>query len=170
MPPTSDQWLELHRRTLDFLRATIRGLGAEQLSRAEPGAGGEDEARCCGEPRPFSIAGLIRHVCDAECYWLREVGLRPEFEPPATDETDAAALDAVLGQVEKQYHQVLADEPDDPNILFGLSRVCQHNLYHGAHAAHLRALQEPGWTGPGAYESGSWEWAADHLTKMLLGG
>lgn len=133
------------------------------------GTEGETEERGCGEPRPFSIAGVVKHICEAECYWLREVHIEPEFVPPQQSEWRAEVFQEALDTIEKQYHRILAGKPNDPDILFGLSRVCQHNVYHAGQAAHLRALQDPEWKGAGAGETGSWEQAVDYLAEMLIG-
>lgn len=167
--PTSKQWLEYHKRTLDTARYVLRGSPREQLLWLEPGTEGETEERGCGEPRPFSIAGVVKHICEAECYWLREVHIEPEFVPPQQSEWRAEVFQEALDTIEKQYHRILAGKPNDPDILFGLSRVCQHNVYHAGQAAHLRALQDPEWKGAGAGETGSWEQAVDYLAEMLIG-
>ena len=170
MPPTPVQWLEYHKRTLDTTRCVLRDLPSEQLLWLQPGTEDETEERDCGEPRPFCIAGVIKHICDAERYWLREVQIEPAFASPQQSEWRVDAFQEALDKIEKQYHEVLSAKPDDPDILFGLSRVCQHNLYHAGQAAHLRGLQDTEWEGAGAGCVGSWEQAVDYLVDLLIGG
>ena len=166
---TSEQWIEYHKRTLDTAICVLRDLPHEQFLWLQPGTEGETEERGCGEPRPFCIAGVVKHICDAERYWLREVHIEPDFAPPQQPEWRVAVFQEALDKIEKQYHEILAAKPGDPGILFGLSRVCQHNLYHAGQAAHLRSLQDPEWKGAGAGEIGSWEQAVDYLGEMLIG-
>lgn len=169
MPPTTQQWLEYHKRTLNTARCVLRGLPQEQLLWLQPGTEGETKERGCGEPRPFCIAGILKHICDAERYWLREVHIEPAFTPPTPAEWRGDVFLNVFDKIEGQYQRILADKPHSPDILFGLSRVCQHNLQHAAQAAHLRALQDRQWKGAGSYRDGSWEAAVDYLADLLIG-
>ena len=72
-----------------------------------------------------------------------------------------------LARVEKQYERILARGDNLPNILFGLGRVCQHNLSHWKTMEHLRMLQDPDWRQP---EGMTWEKAVDYMTGLLVSG
>jgi len=167
--PTPEQWLEYHKRTLDYARSVLQELPQEQLLWVLPETEGETEERTCEEPRPFCIAGIIKHVCDAERYWLREVHIEPAFEPPQQQDWSVGVFQNAFNLIEDQYKRILVDKPNDPDIHFGLSRVCQHNLFHAGQATHLRGLQDSAWRGPGANDTGSWCKAVDYLADLLIG-
>ncbi len=116
---TMDQWLELHRRTLDCIRGALNGLTQEQFVWEQPMLAGQTGEPSCGEPRPCSLAGLSWHVLGAERYWLREVGIEPEFSVPEQEEWKLPAFQEALAGVEKQYQGILCERPNDPDILFG---------------------------------------------------
>jgi len=167
-PITMNQWLELHKRSLDVIRGAIAGLTQEQLEWEQPMLKGQVGEPSCGEPRPYSIANLVAHVIGAEIYWLREVSIQPEFKGPPPKGWTVKQLQQTLDQAEKQYEKILAERPNDPDILFGLGRVCQHNLSHWKSMEHLRMLQDPDWRQP---EDMTAELAVDYITDlMILGG
>ena len=153
---TGEQWSELHRRCLNTLRAVLDGLSDAHLVAVDSAL---DD----------SIANTLGHIVGVEAYWLREVEIEPRFERPGKGEQTVAVFREALDRIDEQYADVLAKTPDDPNILFGLSRVCQHALLHLAEAEILRQRQEPGWKGPGAYKFGGWESAVDYLADLLMG-
>ena len=153
---TGEQWSELHRRCLNTLRAVLDGLSDAHLVAMDPAL---DD----------SVVNTLGHIVGVEAYWLREVEIAPRFERPGKGEQSVGVFRDTLDLIEEQYADALAETPDDPNILFGLSRVCQHALLHLAEAEILRQRQEPGWKGPGAYKFGSWESAVDYLADLLMG-
>ena len=79
----------------------------------------------CGEPRPCSLAGLTWHVLCAERYWLREVGIQPEFRVPAQrdwslpafQEAPGGASSEGVAQVEAGRLDVLGDGHRDLRTL-----------------------------------------------------
>jgi hypothetical protein len=167
---TKDQWLELHWRTLDCVRAVIRDLPPEKLL-WEPGTTqGSTEESSCHEPRPFCIGAIVTHLCEVAAHRLGEMHLRPNFAAPAPGDWNARTLAGILDRVEDQYRDILAQTPKDRHVLFGLGRLCQHNLYHLPQLVHLRTLQEPGWKLPASGLPGSWEHAADFITDLLIYG
>jgi len=151
---TKEQWLELHKVCLDTVRSAIQGLSKEGLE-AKP------------LPDDDSIGEQANHVIGAESYWLREVHIEPAFrrlEPQGW--TEAKFLDG-FSKIERQYAQILDEKGLDPDILFGLSRVCQHALYHHARILTLRWALEPDWE---PTEPLRWERAVDFVTDLLLVG
>ncbi|MFC1525914.1 hypothetical protein ACFL6X_03770 [Candidatus Latescibacterota bacterium] len=166
-PITMDQWLELHKRTLDCVRGALEGLTQEQLLWEQPMLAGQTGEPSCGEPRPCSLAGLAWHILCAERYWLREVGIQPAFDVPERNEWTLAIFEQALSGVEEQYERVLSERSNDPDVLFGLGRVCQHNLSHWKMMEHLRMLQDPDWRQPSEL---SWERAADYMTDLMILG
>ncbi len=116
------------------------------------------------------IAGILAHICAAERYWLGEVQIPASFRVPGEPDCHPETFEAALHGIELQYHDVLRERPDDPDVLFGLGRVCQHNLYHVAQIVHLRSLHEPDWTPPPPGHRGSWERAADYMSDLLILG
>ena len=165
-PVTTEQWLELHKRSLDCVRGAIRGLSEEQLFWEDPLTKGQTGEKGCGEPRPFCIAAVLEHICGCEAYWLEEVKIKPDFIVPRGDKRSVAAFQACLDQIEKQYHTVLAERPDG-DVLFGLARCCQHALFHLVQVYHLRLLQDPEWHAP---KEASWETAVDTISELLING
>jgi len=161
------QWLEVHKRTLDCLRGVLDGLTEEQLLWEPPMLKGQVGERGCGEPRPFSIAGVLQHVCAAERYWLREVKIAPTFVVPAQKDWKLEVFQRTLDRIEKQYEKILAERPNDEDVLHGLGRVCQHNLSHWKQAHHLRVVQQPKWRQQG---DKSWEDAVDYMTLLMIYG
>ena len=162
---TMNQWLELHKRSLNCVRGAIAGLTQEQLEWEPPMLRGQVGEPSCGEPRPCSLAGMVAHVCGAEHYWLLEVGIRPGFKVPPPKGWKLADLQQSLDRIEEQYEKILADQPNDPDILFGLGRVCQHNISHWKTMEHLRMLQDPDWRQPDAM---AWEQAVDYMTDLMI--
>ena len=156
MAATSQQWLELHRRCLDTVRAVLDGLNDRQLRVQEPTFG-------------QSVGSEVEHIIGAETYWLREVRIQPQFVCPARDEWSAAGFRQALDGIEAQYAEVLKERPGDQDVLFGLGRVCQHALNHRNRMVFLRRRQQPEWEPPPAYRIGSWERAVDYLTELLMG-
>lgn len=164
---TMDQWLELHKRTLNCVRGALDDLTQEQLLWEQPMLAGQTGEPSCGEPRPCSLAGLAWHALCSERYWLREVGIEPEFTVPERAQWTLLAFQEALAIAEKQYGKILADRPNDPDLLFGLARVCQHNLSHWKTMEHLRMLQDPQWRQP---DDMSWERAADYMSGLMIPG
>ena len=164
---TMDQWLEMHRRALDCVRGALDGLTQEQLLWEQPMLAGQTGEPSCGEPRPCSLAGLAWHVLCAERYWLDEVGIQPEFDVPEPRKWTVNAFREALTGVEKQYEKILAGRPNDPDVLFGLGRVSQHNLSHWKSMEHLRMLQTPDWRQP---DTMTWEHAVDYITDLMILG
>ncbi|MBU0676519.1 MAG: hypothetical protein KJ626_00245 [Verrucomicrobia bacterium] len=73
--------------------------------------------------------------------WLREVQIEPRFTPPKEKWTVRVFCN-VLHQIDEQYRDILEKKPNDADILFGLSRVCQHALYNLNRAVFLRRRQQ----------------------------
>ena len=167
---TKDQWLELHRRTLDCVRSAILDLSSEKLLWEPETTRGKITEATCQEPRPFCIAGILAHLCETEMHRLGEVKIRPNFAAPRQTDWNSQTFGGILDLIEAEYYDVLEQRPKDPHVLFGLGRVCQHNLYHLAQIVHLRCLQEPDWQPPPAGDPGSWEHAADFITDLLIFG
>jgi len=167
---TKDQWLELHRRTLDCIRAVIRGISSEMLLWEPETTKGKTKETSCHEPRPFCIGAIIAHLCDTDVHWLDEVGMIAKFAAPRQADRNARMFETILDLIEQQYREVLTASPKDRHVLFGMGRVCQHNLHHLAQIVHLRCLQESEWQPPAAGQPGSWEHAADYITDLLILG
>ena len=167
---TKDQWLELHRRTLDCVRSAILDLSSEKLLWAPETTRGDTKEVACDEPRPFCIGAIVAHLCETEMHRLGEVNIRANFAAPRQSDWSAQTFGQILGRIEEQYYDVLDKWPKDKHVLFGLGRVCQHDLYHLAQVVHLRCLQEPDWQPPPAGQPGSWEHAADFITDLLIFG
>ena len=167
---TKDQWLELHKRTLDCVRAAIRDLSSEKLLWEPETTRGATREPTCQEPRPFCMGAIVAHLCGAEMHWLGEVNIRANFAAPRQTDWSSKTFGLVFDLIEKQYDDVLEKSPKDRQALFGLGRVCQHNLYHLAQIVHLRCLQERDWQPPPAGHPGSWEHAADFITDLLIFG
>ncbi len=161
------QWLELHKRTLNCIRGALDGITQEQLIWEIPMLKGQTGEPSCGEPRPYSLAGMACHICGAEKYWLREVQIEPEFDVPQQAHWTLPAFMKALNGIEKQYEIILSGKPASRNILFGLGRVCQHNLLHWKSMEHIRMLQDPNWRQP---DGTSWENAVDYITDLLILG
>ncbi len=155
MSITSEQWLELHKRALETVRASIRGLDQEKLLWKEPRS-------------QKSIASEVAHICGAEAYWLREASIAPRFATPSQNTWSVQVFQDVLDRIQKRYHEVLAERADDADILFGLGRVCQHALYHLPRIIHFRIMQEPDWIRPEPGRPGTWEHAVDYLSDLLI--
>jgi len=78
-----------------------------------------------------SIASTLGHIIGCEAYWLSEAEIEPRFGRPGKDEQTVAAFRKALDLIDEQYADVLVETPDDPNILFGLSRVgCNQRSAH----------------------------------------
>ena len=167
---TKDQWLELHRRTLDCVRAALLDLSSEKLLWEPETTRGDARELTCQEPRPFCIGAIVAHLCGVEMERLGEANIRAKFAAPRQVDWNAQTFGGILDLIEEQYCDVLERCPKDKQVLFGLGRVCQHNLYHLAQIVHLRYLQEPDWQAPPAGQSGSWEHAADFITDLLIFG
>ncbi len=167
---TKDQWLELHRRTLDCVRAALLDLSGEKLAwEPESTRGGTTESTC-EEPRPFSIGSLAAHLCGAEMDWLGRVNVRADFSSPRPAAWNVQTFRGIFDRIEHQYLDVLEKWPKDRRVLFGLGRMCQHNLYHLPQIVHLRRLQESNWQPPVPGQPGSWEHAVDFITDLLILG
>jgi len=151
---TRDQWLELHRLCLDTIRAGIAGVPDDQMV-AEPLLG------------DGSIGDQANHVIGAEVYWLREVRFEPEFRTLDRRSWTEAGFREQFAKIERQYEGLLGDRGLDRDLLFGLSRVCQHALYHSARIVALRCALEPGWE---PTQPLRWERAVDFITDLLLVG
>jgi hypothetical protein len=167
---TNDQWLELHKRTLDCVRAALLDLSSEKLLWEPEATSGATEERVCQEPRPFCIGAIVAHLCGAEMLRLGEVNIQATFAAPRPSDWNPQTFGRVLDLIQQEYYAVLEKRPKDKHILFGLGRMCQHNLYHLAQIVHLRCLQEPNWQPPPAGQPGSWEHAADFITDLLIFG
>jgi len=156
MAATAQQWLELHRLSLDTVRAVLDGLTERQLLVQEPTFG-------------QSVGSEVEHIIGAETYWLREVHIEPAFSCAPREEWSVGGFLRTLELVEKQYAEILRARPGDADVLFGLGRVCQHALNHRNRLVFLRRRQQPDWQPPAAYGKGSWERAVDYLTELLIG-
>jgi hypothetical protein len=167
---TKDQWLALHRRTLDCVRYAIRDLPKEKLLWIPQTTGGEAKLAACDIPRPFCIGGVVAHLGEVEMQRLGEVGVRANFAAPRLSDWNQQTFEAILDRMEEQYRAVLEKWPKDRRVVFGLGRVCQHNLYHLAHLAYLRSLFDPDWQPPPPGQAGAWEHAADYITDLLILG
>ena len=148
----------------------ISDLSREKLLWVPETSRGETAAVICDEPRPFCIGAVVAHLCEAEMQKLGEVNVRAGFAAPRQSDWDPQTFVAILGRMESQYREVLEKWPKERRVLFGLGRVCQHNLYHFVQIAHLRCLQEPTWQPPPPDQPGSWEHAADYITDLLIFG
>jgi hypothetical protein len=167
---TKDQWLELHRRTLDCVRRAILDLSSEKLLWEPETTRGEAKDVACDEPRPFCIGAVFAHLCKAEMDQLGEVNIPTNFAAPRQSDWNPRTFEGILDRIEAQYRDVLEKWPKDRHILFGLGRVSQHNLYHLAQIVHLRCLQEPAWQPPLAGRPGSWQHVADFICDLLILG
>ena len=170
MTATKEQWLELHKRTLDCVRAALLGLSSEELLWEPETTKGETKELASEVPRPFCIAAIVAHLCAVEMDWLSEVQIQSTFGAPRQADWNPETLSAILTLIEEQYHEILEKWNKDRHVLFGLGRVCQHNLYHLAEIVRLRCLREPEWQPPTAGQPGSWEHAADFITDLLVFG
>lgn len=150
---TKTQWLALHTVCLDTIRSMIEGISGDTLSaKVAPG--------------DRSVGQEVNHVIQAEAYWLREVGIGPQFACISEEQwTETGFLDE-LKKIEDQYVSILDEKGLDPDILFGLSRVCHHALYHYVRAIRLRRTVEPEWSSRG----GRWERAVDFIADLLIVG
>ena len=167
---TKDQWLELHKRTLDCIRHAILDLTADKLLWEPATTKGVTKEPACDEPRPFCIAAIVSHLCGDEMERLGEVNIRARFAAPQPPDWNPQTFRATLNLMDEQYYEVLDKWAKDRRVLFVLGRACQHNLYHLAQLVHLRSLQEPAWQLPAAGQPGSWEHAADYITDLLIFG
>jgi len=129
--PIINQWLDLHTVCLDTVREALRGIAPELLTTEMPafdGSIGEDAA----------------HLIGCEAYWLREVEIAPQFSRPPREAWSAEEFIRIFAAIEAQYREILTERGLEPNILFGLGRVCQHALAHRARIVRMRKLLEPG--------------------------
>ncbi len=156
MSCTTEEWIGLHKCCLDSVRVVIEGLADEQLVANVPTV-------------EQSIGGLVCHIIDAEFYWLREVGIEPQFSSPPEKDRSVPRLLVILDKIEEQYQDILSQRPNEQDVLFGLGRVCQHALYHRAPIVLCRRMQDPKWHPPGPNERGAWEIAVDWITHLLIG-
>jgi hypothetical protein len=155
MAVTTEEWVGLHRRCLDAVRAAIEGLDAEQI-------------RWAPVPGVPPIAAEVIHLRNAEDYWMREVGFDPRLQPFPADKATPDGLASLLDEAERAHERLLRQRPDDPDVQFGFARACHHALYHLGRIVYLRRCQEPAWEGPKAGQPGTWEHAVDTLTGLLV--
>jgi len=151
----AEQWLQLHELCLDTVRGALAGIPVDLLVK---------EVAIIGT----SVGREVAHLIDAEAYWLKEVGIVPNFFLLPVDEWSEATFNRTFDQVQKQYEEVLRDQGLQRDILFGLGRVCQHALYHHVRITKMRMILDADWTVPPPYETGSWARAADYLTDLLI--
>ena len=151
-----ERWLEIHRRALDAVRATVNGLDQETLRWKAPGTG-------------MSIAGDVSHICDAERYWMREVGFQPDLPKVSEENATLEELVAALDAAEKEHERLLRERPGDKDVLFGLGRVCQHALHHLGRMAYFRMHHQPKWNHPSPEDQGSLPRAFDLITETMIG-
>jgi len=151
--PTKKQWPALHIVCLDTIRAALERISGETLSvKVAPGE--------------KSVGGEIDHVVRAEAYWLREVGIAPQFSCLSEEQWAETAFLDELKKIEDQYVDILDEKGLDADVLFGLSRVCHHALYHYVRAIRLRKTVEPEWN----CREGCWEDAVDFVADLLIAG
>ena len=134
MAASTEEWVRIHERVLDCVRAAIDGLSDEELHWKAPGTG-------------MSIAGDVSHICDAERYWMGEVGFQSDV--PRVGETSAMPeLVAALDAAEAAHERLLGERPGDGDVLYGLGRVCLHALNHLGRIAYFRMRHQPEWNYP----------------------
>jgi len=153
-PP--ERWLEIHKRALDAVRAAIDGLDQQTVHWKAPGTG-------------TSIASDVSHICDAERYWMREVGFEPDLPTLSVEEATLDELTAALNAAEAEHGRLLRDRPADKNVLFGLGRVCQHALHHLGRIGYFRMRHQPDWNHPKPEARGSLPRAFDLITDTVIG-
>ena len=156
MSCTTEQWMELHKYCLDTVRVILEGLADDQLVANVPTV-------------EQSIGGLVCHIIDAEFYWLREVGIEPQFSSLPEKDRSVPRLLGILNKIEEQYQDILSRRPNDQDVLFGLGRVCQHALYHRGRIVLLRRMQDPEWRPPGPDERGALATPVTWITNLLIG-
>jgi len=167
---TEDQWLELHKRTLDCIRAVLAGCSRDDLLWQPVATGEAPREVACLDPRPFCIGAIVSHLCAVEAERLVEVKVPADFAAPRECDWNTETFANILDRIEHQYHGVLKKGYKDRRVLFGLGRVCQHNLYHLAQLVHLRCRRDPDWRPPLAGQAGSWMRAVDYMTDLLILG
>jgi len=121
---TKDQWLELHRRTLDCVRSVILELSSEKLLWEPETTRGKITEATCQEPRPFCIGAVVAHLCGTERQRLGEIHIPADFAAPRQKDWNPQTLGAILERIQRQYYDVLEKRPKDQHVLFGLGRVC----------------------------------------------
>lgn len=134
MAATTDEWAGIHKSVLDTVRAVLDGLGDEVLYWKAPGTG-------------MSIAKDVAHICDAERYWMREVGFEPGI-PRVAGTSAMAELTAALDTVESAHERLLRQRPGDGDVLYELGRVSLHAIYHLGRIAYFRMRHQPDWDYP----------------------
>ena len=152
MSVTDAQLLDMHKRALETIRAAIDGLDADVLAWREPDTG-------------KSVAGEVRHLCNAERYWLREAGLDPEFSSPPASPASVDDVLECLSQAEARWAELL---PTTPELRMSLYRVCLHALYHLPRVVHFRKRRQPDWAMPHWSKPGSWEHGVEPMLHAML--
>ena len=79
MAASTDEWVRIHKRVLDSVRAAMDGLDDEELHWQALGAG-------------MCIAGDVSHICNAERYWMGEVGFRSDVPRALTRQARCLSL------------------------------------------------------------------------------
>lgn len=135
MPATTEQWLAIHKQVLDTVRGAIEGLDEEVLRWQAPGTG-------------MSITGDVSHICDAERYWMGEVGFQADLPRIPVDSATLDELLSGLNAAERAHERLLRERPGDSDVLYGLGRVCLHAVNHLGRIAYFRMCHEPEWNYP----------------------
>ena len=149
-----EQWLAMHKVCLDTIRSAIQDLQ-------------DDKMLANSVQNGDSIGDQLNHVIQAECYWLREVQIKPNFQMLQTQDWTKLNFLNQFDKIERQYQEILDEKGLDADVLFGLGRVCQHALYHFARVRFIRRLLEPQWK---PTEQLRWARAVDFVTDLLIVG